>query len=101
MAGVDLAAVRRAVDEAFAEPDPASPVRTRAVVVVHGGRILAERYADPFDAETPQLGWSMTKTVTAALTGMRVADGAFNVDAPVAHRGMAEQRGGYAAPSSR
>jgi CubicO group peptidase (beta-lactamase class C family) len=83
VAGIDLAAVQRAVDRAFAEPDPANPARTRAVVVVHGGRILAERYADPFDAETPQLGWSMTKTVTAALTGMRVADGAFNVDAPV------------------
>jgi CubicO group peptidase (beta-lactamase class C family) len=82
-AGIDLAAVQHAIDQAFAEPDPASAVRTRAVVVVHGGRIVAERYAAPFDADMPQLGWSMTKTVTAALTGMRVADGAFNVDAPV------------------
>lgn len=80
--GLDLTAIDAAVDAAFAEPDPDNPVRTRAVVVVHDGRIVAERYAPPFDAATPQLGWSMTKTVTAALTGMLVADGTLETDAP-------------------
>jgi CubicO group peptidase (beta-lactamase class C family) len=80
--GLDLARVAGAIDDAFAEPDPDSPVRTRAVVVIHDGRIVAERYAAPFDAQTPQLGWSMTKTVTGALTGMLVGDGRFNVTAP-------------------
>lgn len=80
--GLDLAAVNAAVDDAFAEPDPANPVRTRAVVVVHDGRIVAERYAPPFDAGAPQLGWSMTKTVTAALTGILVSDGVLDVDLP-------------------
>lgn len=46
----------------------------RAVVVVHDGRIVGERYADGFSAETPLLGWSMTKTVTAAIIGTLVRD---------------------------
>ncbi|MER9744836.1 serine hydrolase [Mesorhizobium sp. M0187] len=47
----------------------------RAVVVVKNGRIVAERYGDGFSAKTPLLGWSMTKTVNAALVGTLVKDG--------------------------
>ena len=41
----------------------------RAVVVVRDGRIVGERYGEGFAADTPLLGWSMTKTVTAAILG--------------------------------
>lgn len=51
----------------------------RAVVVVQGGRIVAERYAEGFDADTPLLGWSMTKTVTAGLIGTLIDAGRMNV----------------------
>jgi CubicO group peptidase (beta-lactamase class C family) len=47
----------------------------RAVVVVQNGRVIAERYANGFSADTPLLGWSMTKTVTAAIIGTLVKDG--------------------------
>ena len=47
----------------------------RAVVVVQNGRIIGEAYADGFDAETPLLGWSMTKTVTSALIGTLIKSG--------------------------
>lgn len=47
----------------------------RAVVVVRDGRIVGERYGEGFSAETPLLGWSMAKTVTAALIGTVVAEG--------------------------
>ena len=56
-------------DPAMTGPD------MRALVVVENGRIVGERYANGFSAETPLLGWSMTKTVTAALVGTLVADG--------------------------
>ncbi|WP_050606006.1 serine hydrolase [Ruegeria sp. 6PALISEP08] len=51
----------------------------RAVVVVRNGRIVAENYADGFDAQTPLLGWSMTKTVTAGLIGTLIEAGRMNL----------------------
>jgi CubicO group peptidase (beta-lactamase class C family) len=74
-ADVDGDALDRAVAAAFAEPDPAHPRNTRALVVVHGGRIVAERYAPGFDAQMPLIGWSMTKAALNALIGLRVKDG--------------------------
>jgi CubicO group peptidase (beta-lactamase class C family) len=80
--GVAAPVLAAAVERAFAEPDPEHPARTRAVVVVRDGRIVAERYAAPFHPQMPQLGWSMTKTVTNVLTGLLVQDGALDLDAP-------------------
>jgi hypothetical protein len=74
--GVDRAALAKAIDTIFSEPDPAHPRNTRALVVVHGRRIVTERYAPGFDKDTPLTGWSMSKTATNALVGMRVKDGA-------------------------
>ena len=73
--GVDATALTKAIDAIFAEPDAKRPRRTRALVVVYQGRIVAERYAEGFDADMPLVGWSMSKTATNALTGLRVADG--------------------------
>ena len=39
------------------------------------GTIVAERYAQGFDAGTPQLGWSMSKSVTSLLLGRLVQQG--------------------------
>ncbi|MBK7822784.1 MAG: serine hydrolase [Tessaracoccus sp.] len=57
-----------ALDAAFADG-----LGTRAVVVVKEGALIAERYADGFTKDTPQLGWSMAKSVTNLLVG-RMAD---------------------------
>ena len=73
--GVDATKLDAAVEAAFAEPDPAHRRNTRALVVVHGGRIVVERYAPGFDAKMPLLGWSMTKAALNALVGLRVKDG--------------------------
>jgi len=48
---------------------------TRAVVVLRDGRIIAERYAAGFTAATPQLGWSMSKSVASLLLGVLVGKG--------------------------
>ena len=71
------------LERAFAEPDPERPRRTRAVVVVQNGRIVAERYAPGFTSETPLIGWSMTKTVINALVGILVKERRLAIDRPV------------------
>lgn len=56
----------------------------RAVVVVKNGRIVGERYGDGFTLKTPLLGWSMTKSVNAAIIGTAVKAGKLALDkAPV------------------
>ena len=72
---IDRVALGAAVEAAFAEPDPIHPRRTRALVVVHGGRIVAERYAPGFDAMMPLIGWSMAKMAMNALVGIAVRNG--------------------------
>lgn len=78
----DGAALAAVLEGAFAETDPERPVNTRALVVLWRGHLVAERYAPPFDARTPLIGWSMTKSLTNALVGMRVLDGVLAIDAP-------------------
>ena len=52
----------------------------RAVVVVKDGRIVGERYGEGFSDQTRLLGWSMTKTVNAAIIGTVVKAGKLTVD---------------------
>lgn len=70
-------AIETAIARAFAEPAPPDGHvrRTTAVVVARDGRLLAERYAPGYSADTPMLSWSMAKSVTAALIGIQVGDG--------------------------
>ncbi len=53
---------------------------TRALVMVRGGEIIAEAYAPGITPDTPLLGWSMGKSVTAILLGLLERDGELNVD---------------------
>jgi CubicO group peptidase (beta-lactamase class C family) len=71
-----------AVDRAFAEPDAPPFRRTRAVIVVRDGRIVAERYAEGFGIDTPLLGFSAAKSVTSALIGILVRQGKLKLDQP-------------------
>lgn len=64
-------ALKAALDHAFEEPAEPPFRRTKAVVVVHNGHVIAERYAAGIGVETPLLGFSMTKSVINALIGSR------------------------------
>ena len=74
----DDADVKQLIGAAFGDDLGATErtrLGTRAVVVVRDGAIVGERYADGFTQDTPQLGWSMTKSVANLLTGRLVLDG--------------------------
>ncbi len=80
-ASFDTAALERALDGAFAEPAGGPPRNTLAVVILHEGRLVAERYGADIDETTALPGWSMTKSVTASLVGILVRQNRLDVDA--------------------
>lgn len=71
-----------ALEHAFAEPGQPPFRRTRAIVIVKDGRIIAEHYAKGVAIDTPLLGFSATKSVTSALIGILVRHGKLSLDKP-------------------
>jgi CubicO group peptidase (beta-lactamase class C family) len=86
-AGVDLEPL---LARAFDDDGPLA--HTHAVVVVQGGRLVAERYGGhleyfdrpptPVTPETRLLSWSMAKSMLHAVVGMLVAEDRLALDAP-------------------
>lgn len=56
---------------------------TRALLVMHHGKIIGERYAEPFDSNSVFIAWSMTKSITATFIGYLVKEGKININDPV------------------
>ncbi|MFL6837495.1 MAG: serine hydrolase domain-containing protein [Bradyrhizobium sp.] len=79
-------ALKAALDHAFAEPEAPPFRRTKAVVVVHDGKVIAERYAAGIGTDTPLLGFSMTKSVVNALIGVLTQQGLVTPSMPAAIR---------------
>ena len=78
--GVDLVKLNHAINDHFDPSLGMDSVKTRAVVVAHKGRIIAEKYANGIDAETELLGWSMTKSITSAIVGIMVKNRKMSLD---------------------
>ena len=80
------------LDQVFDDEGPLAT--TFAVLVVAGGRVVAERYhgalehfdrpPTPVTRDTPLLSWSMAKSVLHAVVGLLVGDGRLDLDAPAA-----------------
>jgi CubicO group peptidase (beta-lactamase class C family) len=69
----------RTLEHAFAQPE--SLGTTNAVVVVHRGAVVVERYADGIDASTMHVSWSMAKSMLHAAIGILVREGRIDVAA--------------------
>jgi len=67
--------LQAALDHAFEEPAEPPFRRTKAVVVVRDGRVIAERYAAGIGINTQLPGFSMTKSVVNALMGLLTQKG--------------------------
>lgn len=80
-AGIDEARLTAAVDAMFDEPNPFRKRRTRAVIVLHDGEIVAERYAEGFGPDQRLIAWSISKSVLHALFGIAVRDGRVDIAA--------------------
>ena len=53
-----------------------------AFVVLHEGKVVAERYREGLTARTRLLSWSMAKSFTNALVGIMAGDGMVDIYAP-------------------
>ena len=53
-----------------------------AFVVLHEGKVVAERYREGITARTRLLSWSMAKSFTNALAGVMAGDGMVDIYAP-------------------
>ena len=75
-------ALKAALDHAFEEPAEPPYRRTKAVVIVHDGKVMAERYAPGIGIDTPLIGFSMTKSVVNALLGIMTRQGLVSPSIP-------------------
>jgi CubicO group peptidase (beta-lactamase class C family) len=78
-----------ALDGAFREPAVLPYRRVKAIVILHEGKLVAERYAPGYGADTLILGYSLAKSVTNAQIGILVQQKKLSVGqrAPVAEWG--------------
>ncbi|MBX9661816.1 serine hydrolase [Novosphingobium sp.] len=77
--GVPREELARRVDALFSEKDAAE---TRSVIVMQGGRVIAERYAPGYHENTRFVSWSMAKSITGVMIGMLISDGRLRLDEP-------------------
>jgi CubicO group peptidase (beta-lactamase class C family) len=71
-----------ALDDAFSEVTEGPLRNTKAVVILHEGKIIAERYAPGYGPNTPLQGYSVGKSLIATLIGIQVQKGRLTLDQP-------------------
>ena len=74
--------IQNAIENHFIEVEGENPKNTRAIVVLYGNQLIVEQYAEGFDKNTKQLGWSMAKSIMSTLTGILVQKGKIDINQP-------------------
>jgi CubicO group peptidase (beta-lactamase class C family) len=72
--------VERLMEPAFDDDTGGGLGQTLAVVIVHRGRVVLERYGPDTDAATTLISWSMAKSFLHAAVGILRAEGHFQLD---------------------
>eukprot|EP00884_Botryococcus_braunii_P007826 jgi/Botrbrau1/17044/Bobra.49_2s0100.1 len=75
--GLNYTALEGIVGGWFQDPAIQAAIDTRALLVVHKGKIVAEQYQEAlgWGPSSRQISWSLAKSITSALVGMRIAEG--------------------------
>ena len=79
--GIDMTKLKASVEQAIADTIPYKG--TFAVMVVYKGQPVAEVYRDDFSSDNRFLSWSMAKSFTNALVGIRVKEGKLDINKPL------------------
>lgn len=79
---VDVETLTTDLEQAFNPSSNESLGETRAVLIVHRGRLVVERYAPEFGPDRRFHSQSVAKGFVHALVGILVRDGKMNLDAP-------------------
>lgn len=74
-AAINRNQIQEVVERSFHDSAYVYPSGTRGVVVIYDTVLIAEHYKRGFTSETPQLGWSMTKSVVNAMIGRMIHEG--------------------------
>src|SRR5690606_1889515 len=76
---LDLPAIETALQNAF-DKEGEVKQRSRAIVVLYKGQLIAEKYAPGITPETKLLGWSMTKSISSTVLGVLEKQGKISLD---------------------
>lgn len=79
--GIDLSKLNEVISEVMADSLPYKG--TFALMVVYKGQPVAEVYRKDFDPHTRFLSWSMAKSITSTLIGLRVKEGKIDIHQPL------------------
>ncbi|EQA45041.1 beta-lactamase [Leptospira broomii serovar Hurstbridge str. 5399] len=77
------AGLRLALDRAFEESSDTPHRWTRAVVIIHNGKLIAERYSPGYSIRSIFPGNSLTKSTINAIAGILVKQGKLSIESPV------------------
>jgi CubicO group peptidase (beta-lactamase class C family) len=81
--GTKPAALRKVVDEAFADSGDPLGANARGVAIVQDGKLLLVRDGTGFQPNTALHGWSMSKTVAAMLAYKKFQEVGLDIETPV------------------
>lgn len=84
--GVDIMEIAQAANELFTE-NQLFAKNTASVLVAYQGKLVYERYDSEYQPSTPMPLFSISKTISAVLSGILVNQGLMDVDSPT---GLAE-----------
>lgn len=78
----DDAGLATVIEAAFDRATYGEGAETTATLVIKDGVIIAERYREGFDKDTPQRTWSVAKSIAGSIIGAAVEKDLIDVDEP-------------------